>query len=230
MAKAHILAVDDEDDIRELLEYNLTREGYHVTCLPSGEEALEFVAQNKPHLLLLDLMLPGIDGLDVCRRIKLNPETTGLPVIILSAKGSDTDVVVGLELGAEDYIVKPFSPQVLCARVRAALRRRAAPKSDVSHPIRTGKLVIDPVHYEVSCGEEKIPLTSTEFKILHFLAGHPGCVYTRAQLVKTAHGENCAVTDRSIDVQIVNLRRKLGVCGESIETIRGVGYRFRSPQ
>ena len=228
MAKRNILAVDDEDDIRELLHYNLTREGYEVTCVASGEDALKIIETILPDLVLLDLMLPGIDGLEVCRRLKYTPRTAAIPVIILSAKGSDADVVSGLELGAEDYIVKPFSPSVLCARARAALRRREAAPVSPAQLLEFGSLTIDPVRFEAASAGTQLTLTSTEFKILHFLAARPGCVFTRSQIVTAVHGEKYPVTDRSIDVQIVNLRKKLGVSGDLIETIRGVGYRFKS--
>jgi two-component system phosphate regulon response regulator PhoB len=227
MPVEHILVVDDEEDILELLRYNLHREGYKVSCETTGEGALKSARKALPDLILLDLMLPGLDGLEVCKLLKKNPGTERIPVMMLTAKGEESDVVAGLELGADDYVTKPFSPKVLVARIRALLRRRAAGPADERVTVRVHDLVVNPGRHEVLCGDDKVDLTFTEFRILHFLARRPGWVFTRMQIVDAARGEDVAVTDRSVDVHIVSLRRKLGRCGKYIETVRGVGYRFK---
>ena len=227
MAKETILVVEDEEDIRELLKYNLEKEGYQIFGAATGEEALQAVRRRLPDLILLDLMLPGIDGLEVCRRIKSDPQARHLPIIMLTAKGEETDIVTGLELGADDYVTKPFSPRVLVARLRAALRRRSQPLPAQTAPLRTDELVIHPGRHEVLLQGEPLQLTVTEFRLLHLLARKPGWVFTRTQIVDEIHGEDYPVSDRSIDVQIVSLRKKLGVFGSRIETIRGIGYRFK---
>jgi two-component system phosphate regulon response regulator PhoB len=227
MSKQRILAVDDEEDILELLKYNLSRDGFTVRCATRGEEALRVVREEKPDLVLLDLMLPGTDGLEVCRLLKGNPETQAIPVVMLTAKGEEADVVAGLELGADDYITKPFSPRVLVARIKAVLRRPRDGVGDEAAPMTVGKLTIDPRRHEVKVKGRPVDLTHTEFRILHFMARRPGWVFTRYQIVDGAQGGDVAVTDRSVDVHIVNLRKKLGPCSDYIETVRGVGYRFK---
>jgi len=227
MAKEHILVVDDEADIRELVEYNLAKEGYKVACAATGEEALKKARAGAPGLIILDLMLPGMDGLEVCRTLKGDTKTRGIPIVMLTAKGEESDIVAGLELGAADYVTKPFSPRVLVARVRAVLRRGAAKPVDESAAITVGGLAIHPGRHEVLVKGKAVDLTATEFRILHFLARRPGWVFTRYQIVDAARGEDAAVTDRSVDVHIVSLRRKLGPSGSKIETVRGVGYRFK---
>ena len=226
MDKPTILVVDDEEDIVELVELNLSREGYKVLACGTGEQALEMAGSKLPNLMILDLMLPGIDGLEVCRRLKSNPKTTQIPIIILSAKGEEADIVAGLELGADDYVTKPFSGKVLVARVRRILRR-ALITSDDRTAIKIHQLTIDPARREVFVKNKQVKLTFTEFNILHTLAKRPGLVFTRYQIVDALHGSDYLVTDRAVDVQIVSLRKKLGECGEYIETIRGVGYRFK---
>jgi two-component system, OmpR family, alkaline phosphatase synthesis response regulator PhoP len=228
MEKSRILVVDDEKDIRELLEYNLAREGYDVDCVATGEAALDAARSKKPDLVILDLMLPGIDGLEVCRTLKAAAATGSVPIVMLTAKGEEADVVTGLELGADDYVTKPFSPRVLMSRVKAVLRRRAASAAvDDKATLCVDDLTIDPGRHEVMADGKPVSLTYTEFRILHFLARRPGWVFTRYQIVDGAQGEDVAVTDRSVDVHIVSLRRKLGPCGTLIETVRGVGYRFK---
>lgn len=229
MAKERILVVDDEDDILELVRYNLSKEGYTVRCVSSGEEALEVARAERPDLIVLDLMLPGIDGLDVCKTLKADQKTSSIPIIMVTAKGEDADVVTGLELGAEDYITKPFSPRILSARVKAAIRRRRGAIDDRTPraPVTIEDLHIDPGRHEVRVKEKLIELTNTEFKLLHLLASQPGWVFTRYQIVDNVHGEDYPVTDRSVDVQVVGLRKKLGRFGKYIETVRGVGYRFK---
>lgn len=228
MARERILVVDDEQDILELIRYNLSREGYQIDAVTSGEEAIKIARDRQPDLIILDLMLPGIDGLDVCRLLKGETRTAHIPIIMLTAKGEDSDVVTGLELGAEDYMTKPFSPKVLLARVRNILRRktRTAEEKEVKMVV-IEEMKIDPSKHKVTVGKEDIDLTATEFALLMFLAKRPGWVFTRSQIINGVKGDDYPVTDRSVDVQILNLRKKLGDMGEYIETVRGVGYRFK---
>jgi two-component system alkaline phosphatase synthesis response regulator PhoP len=227
MAKEKILVVDDEEDILELLKYNLSREGYKVSCAASGEETLSAVRSGVPDLIVLDLMLPGIDGLDVARQLKDDPKTRDVPIVMLTAKGEEADIVTGLELGADDYITKPFSPRILVARVKAVLRRKVKEPPDKTSVLQIHEVEIYPGRREVSVNGGPVQLTFTEFGILNFLARRPGWVFTRSQIVDEVRGEDYFVTDRSVDVQIVGLRKKLGPAGTYIETVRGVGYRFR---
>jgi two-component system, OmpR family, alkaline phosphatase synthesis response regulator PhoP len=227
MAKESILVVEDEEDILELIRYNLTKEGYQVTCAATGEDGLKNAKAKLPQLILLDLMLPGIDGLEICKILKADSRTQTIPIVILTAKGEESDIVAGLELGADDYIVKPFSPKVLIARLRAVLRRRSRPTHDDQSTLQVHEVVIHPGRHEVLVQDKPVELTLTEFQVLHFLARRPGWVFTRYQIVNAVKGEDCAVTDRSVDVQIVGLRRKLGAAGKYVETVRGVGYRFK---
>lgn len=226
MAKEKILVVDDEEDILELVRYNLAKERYQVISALSGEIALEKAREERPDLILLDLMLPGLDGLTVCRELKHDPLTSSMPIIMLTAKGEEADIVVGLELGADDYIVKPFSPRVLQARIKAVLRRKEHDEADDAS-IRIHDLSIYPARHEVTLKGVPITLTTTEFRILHFLARRPGWVFSRDKIINAVRGEDYAVTDRSVDVQIVGLRKKLGSAGECIQTVRGVGYKFK---
>jgi two-component system phosphate regulon response regulator PhoB len=226
MSKASILVVDDEEDIRELVQLNLDREGYRVLTCETGEQAMAVARSKTPDLIVLDLMLPGIDGLEVCKRLKADSALQQIPVVMLTAKGEESDIVAGLELGADDYITKPFSGKVLVARVRRLLRK-AVDAADEKSLVRVHGLVIDPARHEVILNDKPISLTLTEFNILHTLARRPGLVFTRYQIVDSIHGDDYLVTDRAVDVQIVALRRKLGSCGKLIETVRGVGYRFK---
>jgi two-component system alkaline phosphatase synthesis response regulator PhoP len=230
MTATHVLVVEDDEDIQQLVEYNLLKEGFKVTVAENGEEGLRLARAEHPDLLLLDLMLPGMDGLTVCRTLKRDPATARLAVIMLTAKGEEADIVTGLELGADDYITKPFSPKVLLARVRAVLRRRGRPAREKSAIIRVHDIAIDPGRHEVRVGDEIIDLTFTEFRLLQLLAARPGWVFTRYQIVNAIRGEDYVVTDRSVDVQVVGLRKKLGDAGAYIETVRGVGYRFKDVQ
>lgn len=232
MPRENILVVDDEEDLLELVQYNLTREGYKVHTAATGEEALNIANSSKPDLIVLDLMLPGVDGLEVARKLKGNSDTAEIPIIMLTAKGEEADIVTGLELGADDYIPKPFSPRILLARVRAVLRRAGAEReqSDKSDVIEAHDLVIHPGRHQVSVAGKSLSLTFSEFEVLYFLAKRPGWVFTRSQIVDAVRGDNYAVTDRSVDVQIVGLRKKLGTSGRYIETVRGIGYRFREEQ
>ena len=227
MARERILVVEDEEDILELVRYNLTREGYVVTGVQSGEDALDAVKEGRCDLVVLDLMLPGIDGFSVAKRIKGDEELAGIPIIMLTAKTEESDIVAGLEIGAEDYITKPFSPRVLVARVRSALRRRARVEMPGEPILRRGDLTIDMRRHCVFVKGQSVDLTFSEFELLSFLASRPGWAFSRAQIVDAIRGYNYAVTDRSVDVQIVGLRRKLGACSKYIQTVRGVGYRFR---
>ncbi len=232
-SRGSVLVVEDELDIQELLSHTLTREGYRVTCCGRGEHALEQVDSNPPDLVLLDLMLPGIDGMDVCRRLKSNPETSTIPVIMLTARGEEADIVAGLEIGADDYMSKPFATRTMLARVKAVLRRHQRQKSahdsdeDDARPIQVGPLVIRPDRHETRLDGEPIELTATEFRLITLLARKPGRVFTRQQIIVSIHGDHVAVTDRSVDVQILHLRRKLGQRSDLIEAVRGVGYRCR---
>lgn len=229
MSKARVLVVEDEEDILELVRYNLDKEGYRVETVTSGEDAMRTARLNPPDLVVLDLMLPGIDGLEVCRLLKNNPQTSSVPIVMLTAKGEEADVVAGLELGADDYITKPFSPRVLVARVRAVLRRRTAAgaSQDNAAVIHVHDLVIHPGRHEALLKDKPLDLTFTEFQILHLLARRPGWVLTRDQIVDAVRGDGYPVTTRSVDVHIVSLRKKLGRAGSYIQTVRGVGYRFK---
>jgi two-component system phosphate regulon response regulator PhoB len=228
MAHEHILVVDDEPDLLELIHYNLTQRGYEVTCVQSGEEALTQLEACAPDLVVLDLMLPGADGLEICRAMKRDTRTAAIPIIILSARGEEADVVAGLELGADDYLTKPFSPRVLQARIKAVLRRRQPdPPEEDNTLISRGDLVIHPGRYAVTLRGQSVLLTSTEFRILCLLGRRPGWVFSRQQIIEATLGLEASVTERSVDVHIVSLRRKLGAYGQAIETIRGVGYRFK---
>ena len=228
--RAHLLVVEDEQDLLELLRFNLEREGYRVTPADSGEKALRSARAEAPDLVVLDIMLPGMDGLEVCRGLKAEESTAHVPIVMLTAKTEEADVVTGLEMGADDYITKPFSPRVLLARVKAVLRRRGLESADAALPeesIQIRDLVVRPDRHEVTVGGELVDLTATEFRLLTLLAGRPGRVFTRQQIIESIHGKYAAVTDRSVDVQIVMLRRKLGQRGDDIQTVRGVGYRFK---
>lgn len=227
MSKETILIVDDEEDILELIKYNLRNEGYLVMTAQTGEEAIKIARQSSPDLMVLDLMLPGIDGLEVTRYLRNNEQTQGLPIVMLTAKGEESDIVTGLELGANDYISKPFSPKVLVARIRSILRRRKKDDGVADKINQEGDMVIDRARHMVTIEGKKLDLTLSEFDLLAFLAEKKGWVFTRSQIVDAIHGENYAVTERSIDVIIVGLRKKLKNHASLIETVRGVGYRFK---
>ncbi len=226
MPKAIVLVIDDEADLIELVRYNLEREGYAVLGAADGESGFSRAISEKPDVIVVDLMLPGIDGLEVCRMLRSENATSRIPIIMLTAKISEADRIVGLEFGADDYMTKPFSPRELTARIKALLRRSAGYRQQPS-VIRHGNLSIDPSSHEVRCGAKTIALTATEYRILEFLASHSGFVYSRASLIDGALGRDVTVLDRTIDVHIMSLRRKLGRCGAWIETIRGFGYKFR---
>ncbi len=228
--KEKILVVDDEEDILELVQYNLVKEGYSVVCALTGEKALEVAASIPIDLIVLDLMLPGVDGLSVTRKLKGNPETADIPIVMLTARREEADIVTGLEMGADDYIPKPFSPRILLARIRSVLRRR--PRSTTSlkeklPDLERHDLLVRQGKREVYAGGRPVQLTVTEFALLCFLMKHPGWVFTRSQIVDAIRGEHYAVTERVVDMQMVGLRKKLGNSGGYIETVRGVGYRFK---
>ncbi len=222
-----ILVVEDEEDIQELIRFNLTRAGYEVITAGSGEAALTALQQHLPQVVLLDLMLPGADGLEVCRRMRGNSATREIPVIMVTAKGEESDVVAGLELGADDYIVKPFSPRVLTARVQAVLRRHTQAPGGTPEAISVHGITIHPGRREVTVAGTPVDLTFSEFNSLLYLARRPGWVRTRRQIVDAVRGDDYHVTERSVDVQMVSLRKKLGAAGSNIQTVRGVGYRFK---
>jgi two-component system, OmpR family, alkaline phosphatase synthesis response regulator PhoP len=227
MSRQSVLVVEDEEDIMEVIRFNLEKDGYEVNQALSGEKALQVIENNLASLVLLDLMLPGINGLDLCRILKQNDRTKAIPVIMLTAKSEDADIVAGLEMGAEDYIIKPFSPRVLLARVRTVLRRMETGVKDDSSVIQVDGMQIHPGRHEVTMGENVVDLTASEFRILHYLARRPGWVYSRDQIIDAIRGHGYVVTDRAIDVQVVGLRKKLGHYGKFIETVHGIGYRFR---
>jgi two-component system phosphate regulon response regulator PhoB len=227
MSGEKIIIVEDEHDILELIKYNLEREGYNVVACSDGETGLAEAKKNRPALILLDLMLPGIDGLQVCRGLKGEETTRDIPIIMLTAKSEEADIVAGLEIGADDYITKPFSPRVLIARLRAVLRRKSESIIPGSESLQIRNLVVDPGRHDVTIDGDPIKLTHTEFNLLHVLARRPGWVFTRNQLVDAIRGDDVFITDRTIDVHVAGLRKKLGKSNDFIETIRGVGYRFK---
>lgn len=221
-----ILIVEDEEDLRDIIIYNLERNGYHTIGVETGEQGLEQAIALKPDLVILDLMLPGMSGLDVCRVIKQGDGTKNIPIIMVSAMGQEADIVSGLELGADDYLPKPFSPRILLARMRSVLRRSPQSEDD-DGKIKIEALTIDSKKFQLNIGGAAIDLTKSEFSILHFLAAHRGWVFTRYQIVNAIRGEQYVVTERAVDVQIAGLRKKLGDYADFVETVRGVGYRFK---
>ena len=226
MANESILVIEDEKDIAELVKYNLTREGYRVIVSRSGEKGLKEALSNLPDAIILDLMLPGINGLEICKSLRSNENTKNIPIIMVTAKSEEADIVTGLEVGADDYITKPFSPRVLLARLRAVLRRKEEVVDDRA-VIKIHDITIDPNRHQVKIGKNNISLTGTEFKLLYALVSRPGWVFNRDQLVDSIRGTDVIITDRTIDVHIAGLRKKLGAAGQHIETIRGIGYRFK---
>jgi two-component system alkaline phosphatase synthesis response regulator PhoP len=227
MANLSALVIEDESDIADLIRYHLEKAGIKARVALRGDEGLAQAQKDPPDVLVLDLMLPGLDGLEVCRRLKRDDRTAHVPILMVTAKGEESDVVTGLELGADDYVVKPFSPKVLIARIRAILRRKRMEVPQGTEPIRVRDLVIHPGRHEVLAAGKPLDLTFSEMRILQLLASRPGWVYTRDQIVTAIHGESYPVTDRAVDVLVVGLRRKLGPRASYIETVRGVGYRFR---
>lgn len=227
MPKEKILIVDDERDITELIEYNLEKEGYKTVKAFDGENAIKLAELEIPQCIILDLMLPKVDGLEVCRVLKNNERTKHIPIIMLTAKSEESDVVVGLQLGADDYVTKPFSPKILLARIKALLRRLSQ-KQNISDEVKTiGNLVIDMPKHKVTFHKNPIELTTIEFNILEFLARYPGRVFTRDQIMDSVWKEGKFIVDRAVDVHIRSLRKKMKKCADYIETVRGVGYRLK---
>jgi two-component system, OmpR family, alkaline phosphatase synthesis response regulator PhoP len=227
MSKELVLVIDDEEDILELVRYNLAKEGFKVICALSGEDGLKKIKKDPVDLVVLDLMLPGMDGLDVCRAINKNKELQNIRIIMLTAKGEESDIVSGLQLGADDYIVKPFSPKILIAKIKTVLRRKSDDHGDDSRPIVVHDLEIHQGRREVRYRGNGIALTNMEFEILHLLASRPGWIFSRYQIVEGIRGDNHPVTDRAVDVMIVGLRKKLGEAETFVETVRGVGYKLK---
>ncbi len=230
MARGSILVVEDEADIRELIAYNLGREGYTIVQADSAEKALESIHAAAPDLVLLDIMLPGLDGLALLKRLRGDQRWKRLPVIMLTARGEDADIVSALELGADDYMVKPFSPRVLAARVRARLRAveiSGKADADADYVVCLHGIVLDAARHEVKADGLPVELSATEFALLEFLMRNPGWVFSRSQIIDAVRGPDYPVTDRAVDVQGLGLRKRLGRRGDLVETVRGVGYRFR---
>lgn len=226
MAHEKILIIEDEKDILELIAFNLECSGYHVLKASNGEDGLVIAQAEIPDLVLLDVMMPGIDGFDVCRTLKQNPKTRKVPIIMLTARGEDTDIVSGLELGAEDYVTKPFSPKILVARIRTVLRRAKEETEPMERLVVSG-ITMEISKHKVYIDSCELDLSSTEFDILKVLMSSPGWVFSRNQIIDSVKGSNYPVTQRSVDVQILGLRKKLGDSGQYIETVRGVGYRLK---
>ena len=230
-SKKSILIVEDDEDIQQLVGYNLIKAGFQVEYADSGEEALGKIKKQYPDLILLDIMLPGMDGIEVCKVLRTENETAEIPIIMLTAKGEETDIVEGFELGADDYITKPFSPKILLSRIKAVLRRKVKEEAAPSTPeqgevIKTGNIIINPGRYEVTVDDQQVNLTPTEFGILKLLAKRPGWVFSRQQIIDEGRGYDYMITPRAIDVQVFSLRKKMGDAGKKIETVRGIGYRF----
>ena len=231
MKQKHIVVIEDEKDILEVLEYNLKREGFKVSISSNGKSGLDMVRQSKPDLVLLDIMLPELDGLDICQSLKKDSATNTIPIIMVTAKEEESDIVLGLGLGADDYITKPFSPKELIARVKALLRRsNETGHTKSSSSINIGPLKIDPEQFSVHLSDQTLNLTNTEFRILHKLASHPGRVFNREQLLHDAIGEHIIVSDRNIDVHIRSIRKSLGKHKYLVETVHSVGYRFKDSE
>lgn len=228
--KERILVVEDEKDLRDLVQYTLERKGYEVITVESSEQALPILRSQVVHLLILDLMLPGMDGFQFCKLMKSDKSLKHIPVMMVTALSEDSDIVAGLELGAEDYLTKPFSPAVLSARVRAMLRRSQDGPKEEQTPISIGRLEIYPGHHQVRADGQDVHLSLTEFRILYTLAKNPGWVFTRYQILDEVRGEGYVATDRVVDVHITALRKKLGPIGDLVETVRGVGYRFKGSE
>ncbi|MCL2801985.1 MAG: response regulator transcription factor [Treponema sp.] len=228
MSKDVILIIEDDSDIQELLSHAMSKEGWKLLQVKTGEDGLKALKSKKVNCILLDIMLPGIDGLRVLRKIKEIEQCKNIPVIMTTAKGEETDIVTGLELGADDYVVKPYSPKVLIARIRAGLRRNEEGGSVSSATTwQQGELKLDTARHQAFNGNQKLDLFATEFALLKHFLSNPEIVFSRNQIINAIHGPDYPVTDRSVDVQILGLRKKLGKAGDMIETIRGIGYRFR---
>lgn len=226
MSRTSIVLIEDDADMTALVRKTLEGASYDVQAHETGQAALDSIEKSAPGLVILDLNLPDMDGLDICKELKGARETQGVPLLMMSSRDDEADIVSGLELGADDYVTKPFSPRVLLARVRAVLRRREREEVGESDIIRYGDFTIDPYRFEIRHGEEPLHFTKSEFRIMHLFCRKPGWVFTRNQIVEAVHGEMTPVTARSVDVLIVGLRQKLGELGNLIETVRGIGYRI----
>ncbi len=222
-----VLVIDDEPDLITLVDYNLTRENYLVISARDGENGLSMARQHMPDLIILDIMLPGIDGWEFCKRLRNDPKTARIPILMLTAKAEEADKILGLELGADDYLTKPFSVRELAARAKAIIRRFES-ATEPGEVVKVGSVTIDAGRHEVTLSGKKIDLTTTEFNILKALADRKGRVMSRDSLISEARGEDVVIIDRNIDVHITALRKKLGKCGELLQTVRGVGYRLSS--
>ena len=232
MARETILVVEDDENIQQLVGYNLAKAGFHVLYADNGEQALNVIKREKPELIVLDLMLPGLSGFEICKLVRKDPKTKSLPIVMLTAKSEEDDMAAGLDLGADDYITKPFSPKILISRIKAALRRKEGlgeegGGSKKAGPLTIHGITIDPNRYEVLVEDEAIPLTVTEFSILELLARRPGWVFNRQQIIDGVRGYDYVITPRAVDVQVFGLRKKLGEAGKHIETVRGIGYRMQ---
>ncbi|MCL2210423.1 MAG: response regulator transcription factor [Treponema sp.] len=227
MSKAVILIIEDDPDIQELLSLSLSKEGWNLLQAQTGEEGLKILNSKKVNCILLDIMLPEMDGLKVLKKLKEIDQCKNIPVIMTTAKGEESDIITGLELGADDYVVKPYSPKVLVARIRVALRRQEDNIDASVTAWRQGEIKLDAARHAAFCGETRLDLFATEFALLKHFLSNPEIVFSRNQIIAAIHGHDYPVTDRSVDVQILGLRKKLGKAGDMIETIRGVGYRFR---
>jgi DNA-binding response OmpR family regulator len=231
VSRRKIIVIEDEPDILETIEHNLAREGFAVATAANGESGLERVRREGADLVVLDLLLPGLHGLDVCRALKMDAVTRRIPIIMVTARGEESDVVLGLGVGADDYVTKPFKPRELVARVHAVLRRGTLQEDKhANQRVVWEGVVIDPLRHEVLLDGAPVPFTATEFRLLHLLASHPGRVFTRDQLVSRVIGDGAVVIDRNIDVHVRAIRQKLGDHRELIMTIRGVGYRFKDEE
>lgn len=233
MARETILIVEDDENIQQLVGYNLAKAGFNVLYADNGEQALASVKRELPDLMVLDIMLPSLNGFEVCKILRKDPQTRTLPIIMLTAKGEENDVTAGLDLGADDYITKPFSPKILVSRIKSILRRREELSGEDGREAKDGLLkvhdiVIDAKRYEVLVAGSSVSLTVTEFSILDLLARRPGWVFSRQQIIDGVRGYDYVITPRAVDVQVFGLRKKLGASGECIETVRGIGYRMKA--
>lgn len=232
MARETILIVEDDENIQQLVGYNLAKAGFNVLYADNGEQALASVKRELPDLMVLDIMLPSLNGFEVCKILRKDPQTRTMPIIMLTAKSEENDVTAGLDLGADDYITKPFSPKILVSRIKSILRRREELSGEDGREAKDGLLkvhdiVIDPKRYEVVVAGSPVSLTVTEFSILDLLARRPGWVFSRQQIIDGVRGYDYVITPRAVDVQVFGLRKKLGASGECIETVRGIGYRMK---
>jgi two-component system phosphate regulon response regulator PhoB len=227
MREEKILVVEDDGDIQEILTHWFAREGFQIRCAATGEEALDLVAKDCPDLIVLDLMLPGMDGIQFARTLRKDPKANAVPIVMLTARSEESDILLGFEAGADDYVTKPFSPRVLTARVQAVLRSLREEPHDDGKPIQIHDLTIHPGFRQAYIGGVPLDLSFTEFEILHLLAAKPGWVFTRSQIIDSVRGDGYSVSDRSVDAQIFALRKKLKDYRDYLETVRGVGYRFK---